>query len=368
MKKFDPVNRYENEIESWKNIIVISIFAAIGVNLIVSGLVLRIKSTYASTLVIIGIAICVCMSGLYIYNRLRSQKRSNVVRGFFIYDREEKAIIKIPRYEIVERMWLYMISVKTHNPKLRELWESDEVALVVEQKDKTPRYQIVKTESDKLFVELLEYCVLDILSCHLIDFFNSYESKDLITLKREDMPDIIGGNRFLSWLSEDNEEERKEFDRILFDKELSPKERVDAIKRKKAPKPFARFEMVLPKNGTITRTEDGIKIDHPLLSLVSSCSFSGCTENLPVCFEKHYLGIDNAQWRYAALSYSVNYTVSFKLRSFFSRKRSAYSKWIDSFSDRINEFMSKEVFFERIGWETANTIIQCESNLSKVVK
>ena len=113
MKKFDPVNRYENEIESWKNIIVISIFAAIGVNLIVSGLVLRIKSTYASTLVIIGIAICVCMSGLYIYKRLRSQKRSNVVRGFFIYDREEKAIIKIPRYEIVERMWLYMISVKT---------------------------------------------------------------------------------------------------------------------------------------------------------------------------------------------------------------------------------------------------------------
>ena len=176
MKKFDPVNRYENEIESWKNIIVISIFAAIGVNLIVSGLVLRIKSTYASTLVIIGIAICVCMSGLYIYNRLRSQKRSNVVRGFFIYDREEKAIIKIPRYEIVERMWLYMISVKTHNPKLRELWESDEVALVVEQKDKTPRYQIVKTESDKLFVELPS---LSLISDNLMSALSSLSNISL---------------------------------------------------------------------------------------------------------------------------------------------------------------------------------------------
>ena len=53
MKKFEPVSHYESEIKTWEDALITSIFAAIGVNFLVSGLALWLEKNYYLVFIII---------------------------------------------------------------------------------------------------------------------------------------------------------------------------------------------------------------------------------------------------------------------------------------------------------------------------
>ncbi|MDO5131654.1 MAG: hypothetical protein Q4D81_01580 [Eubacteriales bacterium] len=47
MKRFEPVEHYESEIKTWEDVLITSILAAIGVNLLVSGMALWLEKNYS---------------------------------------------------------------------------------------------------------------------------------------------------------------------------------------------------------------------------------------------------------------------------------------------------------------------------------
>ncbi len=361
MKKLEPIKHYESEINSWKNVILSSILAAIGVNLFVSGIVMMVNSNQAVVLLISGAIVFIGTACYYIVGQLKKLKKQQSFKGFFVYDKKQRRIVNVPRYEIAEHLWLEMMSICRHNKELKAIWEANEVG-VVERGDSYPyRYQIVTTESDILFGELLEYCVLKQLSINLMEYFSDCRKDEIRVLERDEMPDILAENRILSWFSEDNTAEFTAFDRLVFDEDISSAQRMELLKTVPVPKPFSRFDMALPKDGSITRRKAGILIDHPLFSLSIIPNYNGSNAFIPQSFERLYLKHKNDDGEYSYLAFSINCLLSVKTRAFFSRKRKAYSQWIDHFLERLDEFISEETFFQRIGWETANTVLECMS-------
>ena len=269
MKTTEPIKNYESEINSWKNVVLSSILAAIGVNLFVSGIVMMLNSDCAIVLLIAGAIIFIGTACYYIVSQLKKLKKQQFITGFFVYDRKQKRIVDVPRYEVAEHLWLEMMSICHHNKELKAIWEANEVGVIERVGSDLYRYQIVTTESDILFKELLEYCVLMELSTNLTGYFSGYNNDEIKILKRDEMPDILAGNRILSWFSEDNTEEFKTFDTLVFDENISPDKRMELLKTLPIPKPFSRFEMALPKDGKIKRISDGVIIEHPLFSLTN---------------------------------------------------------------------------------------------------
>ena len=365
MKVLEPIKHYESEINSWKNVILSSILAAIGVNLFVSGIVMILRNDYAILLLISGVIIFIGTACYYIIGQLRRLKKNQLFTGFFVYNRKQKRIVNVPRYEIAEYLWQEMMSICHHNKELKAIWEANEIGVIEKVGTDPYRYQIVTTESDMLIKELLEYCVLMQLSTNLTGYFSGYKEDEIQVLERNEMPDILDGNRILSWFSEDNTAEFEAFDKLLSDEGISPAKRIELIKTVPIPKPFSRFEMALPKDGKIKRISNGIIIEHPLFSLRIIFNYNGSNAYIPNSFEKWYLNYDNDDGGYSYLTFSINCLLSFKLRAFFSRKRKAYSQWIDHFWERLDEFISEDRFFKRIGWETANTVLECVSQVYK---
>ena len=361
MNRFQPVERYEDALTSWKDVIATSIIAAIGVNLLVSGIVLRLDKNYSIALILSGLIMCYGIAVIYILKRIRNLKTSHTFYGFLIYDREERDIVWVPRYEIDEHLWLHMMSVNSHNKEIQEAWKANQVADYKTRYDGKLYVEREENESDRILLELLEYCVLDTLSVQLHGYFSRFNLGEIKTLKRDEMQDILKSNRFLDWFSEDNSEALNAYDEIIWGNH-SDQERLSLLKELPSPKPFALFEMVLPKDGTISRQKDGILIDHPLFSLQISISFTGSSALMPAGFEKWYLRIDNSHERYGEFSFSVKCTVAFKLRFFFSKNRIAVSRWIDSLSARMDEYISESTFFEKIAWNTAATVLESMNN------
>lgn len=52
---------------------------------------------------------------------------------------------------------------------------------------------------------------------------------------------------------------------------------------------------------------------------------------------------------------------------FMRKKMDVYYSWIDSFLDKITEYMEKDRFFDKIDWNTIHALIYCTNNISHLV-
>ncbi len=76
------------------------------------------------------------------------------------------------------------------------------------------------------------------------------------------------------------------------------------------------------------------------------------------------MGIDN--WKIiTAYEINIDIDVLIKLGALFTKSGWEYYYWIDSFLEQLDADISKDTFFERIGWETVLTIIQCFEHKEK---
>lgn len=362
MNRFKPAEHYESEIKTWEDVIITSILAAIGVNLLVSGVVIKLNQTYSLALIIIGFLLCCATSVLFLIKRLKALETNEAIEGFFVYDRENKDIICVPGYEIEEHMWLHMLSAYSNNQELKDKWKENKIGEIEFRSDGGFRIQRITTESDNIVSELIEYCIIEVLSTHLIDYFSGFAEEELKKLTRDDVPKLLSCNRFLKWLSEPSGDEGA-FKEILCS-EMPTKEKTEKLLSVVPQKPYARFEIALPKDGSLIKEDDSIVIDHPLFSVELSSLYEGCSATIPAGFENRYLGLDNILGRYGFFNFTITLSAKFKKKALFSKDRRKYSLWIDSLAKRLNDFASSEVFFERIGWYTANTVIECMNHLS----
>lgn len=372
MTKFQPVSDYEKEKESIFSTVSISIIAAIGINVFVTGMA---SSDNKSSWVFILIGLFIIISSLVVYWRRRRKTltKSATLSGFFIYNSEKKEIIQIPRYGMAERMWLEMESIHMHNPELSSVWNKGEIGSYQNTSKTGIHYEYVETENDKIIRELLEYLVLNVLSGALINL-SGLDEKEVIKIKRNDVPDLLSTNRILAWLSA-GEEDNKKYQQFLLDNGLldtkgttlskqQMKELMEATPRK----PYSLFEMNLPKGGTIYKEDGCINIQHASFSIKTKVSFTGSNALLPSNFKKWYLGIEERAPGYIDYAYGVKIDVAFKWWTAFGQKYKKYYRWIDRFISRLDDLMSKETFFQKIGWETASTVLMCNENQKKEEK
>lgn len=369
MTKFQPVKDYEKEKEEGSSIISISILAAIGINVFVAGLA-SANENASTVFILLGLLVIGISIYLYACKKKRVLTRSTTIYGFFIYNTEKKEIINIPRYGMGERLFLEMHSISEHNPELLSIWKNSEIGVFQNTKKNGVFIEHIESEGDKIIKELLEYFVLQRLSLRL-DSLRELKEDEIIKLERKDIPELLKTNRILNWLTEKKEDDTKYRDFLIkhdmfgSKKITLSKEETEEFINLLPKEPYSQFEMFLPKGGTIKKRGNNIIIEHPSFSMSLEIIYGGSSSLMPRNFKNWYLGIKEHDNEHRDYQYSVKIDVKFRLWTIIGKKYKKYYRWIDNFVSDMDELMSQDTFFQKIGWETACTILMCDENRNK---
>ena len=349
-KMNNPVEQFIKNRKSEIETLIVAVLMATGVNLLVSGLAM--SETFKLWLcVLAGLFVILVSIAIYRYQFIATNCVHKRVQGFFLYDVKNREIIDVPNYDIALRMWNWM---RSSSDEIKRVWKNNAIGNT---QFAGGRLCEEITESHRIVSELLEYCVLEILSACLTDYYDGIEGIKLKRLGRDDAPDVLQ-NRFLYWYSQEPEDidsfkKYLEVDGCTIDEAIQR-----SAKEARHTKPYSRFELVLPKSTIIRRDNNQIVVDDPLFSVTIKSSFTGSNTIIPSNYERLYLKIDENANETKAFAMEVNVDIKFKVRSLFSSKRIKNCAWIDVFLNELDRLISKDYYFEKIGWGTAETIIR----------
>ena len=196
-----PVKQFDRKKHDETIVFVTVIIAATGVNFLVSGFNSIFSKRIAWIGIPIGIIIILISSFLYHLFSFKSYNKSAVVNGFVIIDQERHQILHVPNYNI--SLWMFCNSkIIMDEPEIYEKWIGSPIGQLKVDYEKKEIIHITN-ESERLLVELIEYCMLDLLSISLTDYFGNIDDIGLKTLNRDEMTDILNGNRILSVISDE---------------------------------------------------------------------------------------------------------------------------------------------------------------------
>ena len=255
----------------------------------------------------------------------------------------------------------YFEAAFTENQDIKRIWDkSFEKKSQLKTDREEERINLVKeflNKPDKqLIKEATEYYVLHALSLHVSTYFNDakFKEENLQKLERNDISNILPQNRFLDLFS------RPMPERAAFIDDCRSTNKI-VYQSSKSGAVYDRFELVLPKNTSVSRlNEHTIQIDTTKFVLSIDIIYVGLSEVLPRSFQKYYLGIDVQSKADAIQSkaVSINITVSFKSGTFLSNTGMQYYYWVDSFLNTLDKDFSSDFFFKTIGWDPALTVIE----------
>lgn len=341
------------------------VLVAIGVNFFSDGLLELLNFPGKDIVfVILGAIIALGFVFILIWLKLKGLKNTTNIEGFIIYNKKEKALVLVPEYRISCDMINYLQFAFSENKALEKLWKQDNIVEFQTLDEEQGERVIVKsTHSADVFLELLEYCVMEELSTHLTDYFNKQFGKPKIQeFGRADIPEILLQNRFLRLFSEDMD------NRAAFacsdthgDHKMG-----NIIMAYSSGAMYKKFDLILPQKSKINRkNKNTIAIETPLFKMLITCRFEGDGTVLPSSFHEYYLGLNDAILNYGNYKFHVEVDVSFKPKALFSKEKESYCAWIDSFLDTLANNMGEEEFFNRINWDSVHTMIICKLNLEK---
>ena len=351
------INKYaivHNILTSRKKIIeiiVVTVLLALGISLI-GGQIITLRIFSPAMIISVGTVLCV-ISVLYILaNLFVRHVENNTYEAFFIYSKKKNEIIPVPRYKFSEMIYEYLRGAFEENPALKTLWEKDSfnglLDIIMDRRK--------SLKSVQLLSEAVEYLVLDMLSTHLADYFNTerFKKKNLKEYERNDIPEVLLRNRFLELFSRPME------DRPAFVNEALRKKEDGEVVRVRMPGAiYSKFDLVLPKDSYIRKPGDNkIEIETKKLKMVITVQFLGFNTVLPEGFEEYYMGIKEEE-DINIYKVDINIKVLKKLSALFSKAGWEYYYWVDSFLDEIEDSVSQDAFFDQIGWETVFTVLQC---------
>lgn len=371
-----PLSGILTERNSLTNIIIGTIIASLGVNL-VSESILQMFFFGAHIMLIIGIG--ASLASVWYFIRIMTAKRTQVrnYSGFFIVDHVEKKVIPVNRYPYSINLSRYLESACAESQDIRMVLERsiyvpdttikiprekiDEVG--IEREERAAAKKLIAIPDRRLILEATEYFVLRMLSTHLTNYFNDEKFKEeyLTKLERKDIPQVLLENRFLNLFSKPMEERVT----ASFEDRYVPKNTRDGSGESNAD--FSHFHLILPTKAKVSRTDEKTcEITTQKFTLSVAILYSGADELLPADFEKYYLRLQEYYQRsnpsmVKEKAIEIEVKVFFKNSIFFSRTGLQYYEWLDSYLDKLEEEFSTSYFFKKIGWDSVSTLMDCLS-------
>jgi hypothetical protein len=368
---------------------IIVIILAIGLNLISDQVPIFLKIDSLTT-IFLGVALG-SFSIIYFSRQiLNNRKQIRNYQAFFIYDGKKNAIKKIPHYKFSDDMVHIMNAAFIENINLKKFWDTE--PLKKSFPSQMGKKSTIKTNSINFINELTEYLILERLSTHLTDHFNRKEipKNELKTYERSDIPEVLLKNRFLEIISHPiserpifdyNEQQEKNnppahitpragIQIFHYDEEQEEKNNTLVSSFGPGGALYERFDLVLPKNCSIKKSnENEILIETDKLKLFIKTNFQGMNTFLPPEFTKNYLNLDMGLIKTETRAYliCVDILIEMKLITLFSQRGWEYYEWVDSFVEDLDEYLSKDTFFETINWETVRTILVCNEQKQNIV-
>jgi hypothetical protein len=369
-----PLSGILTERNSLTNIIIGTIIASLGVNLI-SESILQMFFFGAHIILIIGIG--ASLASVWYFIRIMTAKRTQVrnYSGFFIVDHVEKKVIPVNRYPYSINLSRYLESACAESQDIRMVLERsiyvpdttieipreniDEEE--IERKERAAAKKLMATPDRRLILEATEYFVLRMLSTHLTNYFNDekFKEQNLTKLERKDIPQVLLENRFLNLFSKPMEERAAaSFEDRYISKSIqggSGESNTD----------FRHFHLILPTKAKVSRTgENTCEITTKKFTLRVSILYLGADEHLPADFEKYYLRLQEYYKRsnpsmLKEKAIEIEVKVFFRNSIFFSTTGIQYYEWLDSYLDKLEEEFSRPYFFKKIGWDSVSTLLDC---------
>jgi hypothetical protein len=369
-----PLSGILTERNSLTNIIIGTIIASLGINLISESL-LQIFFFGAHIMLIIGIG--VSLASVLSFIRLMTAKRTQVrnYSGFFIVDHVEKKVIPVNRYPYSISLSRYLESACAESQDIRMVMErsiyvpdttikiarenADEVG--IEREERAVEKKLMVTPDRRLIFEATEYFVLRMLSTHLTNYFNDekFKEENLTTLERKDIPQVLLENRFLNLFSKPMEERTA----ASFEDRYVSKSTQGGSGESNTD--FRHFHLILPTKTKVSRTgENTCEITTQKFTLRVSILYLGADELLPTDFEKYYLMLQEDYQKsnpsmVKEKAIEIEVKVFFKNSIFFSTTGLQYYEWLDSYLDKLEEEFSSSYFFKKIGWDSVSTLMDC---------
>ena len=349
MKK-EPIKQIKDVQAKALNFILSTIIIACGVNFIATGIVGCIANDRNGIIyLVIGCCLIIFTIIVFLIVALLHSTSKTIIECAVTYDRKNKTLVEIPRYDFSEELKKYLDAACNESVDIKSIWNKDYLGFngLTNKKEKT---LVSLSHSAALLNQLIEYILLQELSLITVDYFNkSNFKKDKVNIiSKIDVPDLFADNVFLSLFSKPTS------DRIAFDNRETPNV-VMAYSHNGAL--YEKFELSLPKQCKIYRKNSNIvELKHPLFKLQLTPAFTGFGIVLPRNFEKHYLHSSIHKVR----SYKAMIGIELKLswKSFFIRK-SEYFGWIDEYIQHLIEHNSFKYFIDNIHWDIVETIIEC---------
>lgn len=359
MKK--TIEEFKNQKSELNSIIVYSIVLGISVN-IISGILSEIFDIPLWKNLIIWV--CVSLGVIVVSQIIKLCKLKTKIKFdcLFIADESNKnKLIEIPNYKISTDMKEYFESAFSENSAYKSIWEDSGL-------DKLKGHQSMATvtESKKLLVEMLEYCLLEHFSMFIGDYYNTRNiTKKIISYSGDDIPDVLLKNRFLKLFSEDPKN-RAAFctsnkARVLMIKERDDESEDDGtvvFMTGSDGAIYRRFALNIPKGSKVFREKDDtIVIDTKLFTLKYKVIFDGFTTVVENDFYRYYLHEINCRgfhdWKYfIEIDVKYKYTALLKLWDW------KYYNWLDEYLVKLSNYCDIESFYKNIGWEESKTILR----------
>lgn len=340
-------------------LLVAACLLALGVNLAANG----VSSLYDESpklLVLMGSSVVLLSVALVCRRLLTFFTTNHEYSGCLLYDKEINELVPIPQYKVAEETDRYLKALFSENPAIKGRWDNDPITNCFSRPDESGRIAHRTTEAGKLVSEAVEYFILEELSTHLTDYFNSdsIDKSKLVTLTRDEVSGAVLQNRFLDTFCKPMN------DRAVFSRngDIPRSDAMVVSSFTGSGGYYSRFDLTLPKGSTIKRlSPSSLEINSPRFRLVIEVSFLGMNTVLPSDFEEMYLGRKSCRESSAyQLDCRLNFT--FKSSAFLSNNGWAYYKWVDSFLEVLEQRLDKKSFLESIHWDSSYTTMKMIKN------
>lgn len=351
-KIIEPLFSQQDQV---RQLIIVSILIALGVNLMATGVISLLKiSSQPIMLIVLGMLFSLGVIFIVILYDYRKLNKTINYEGFFIYNQKTHNIYNIKEYEIVENMSYYLKAALSENKALKNIWIKN--GLRVDYIDENGNYILKTSKSCDILNELIEYCILNRLCTHLDSYFKLNKLNDIKVIDRYEIPDILLENRFLKIFSEDINN-REYFIDCIPDK--NEDEEFVSINGKEGTL-YEKFELLLPRNSKIKRkNKNTILIDNYIFTISLSCMYDGYSSLVRRCFFRKYIHSNDSFNDVEPYRFDVGVSIKFKPISIFCLRKKEYYLWADSFLEELSEYISKDAFFAKINWNTVSTLMRC---------
>lgn len=327
------IKEFLNSRRSVIEIFIVAILITLGINLITSAsFEIFTFENKDKVFFYTGVTIVIISIFYFVLKILWKTSITKEFTGFIIIDKETKMPVECDGYDYSEELRRSFDAGFAENKALEHIWTNDSTKF---------------TDKNKLIIEATEYFLIDDLSTHLTDYFNTrrLDKKQLIEFSRNDIPDILLSNRFLEMFSKPMEQ------RASFVKDLKNDDSPGRViySMGEGGTIFKEFDFVLPKGSSVSRKGNKMLLNTKRFVIEFEIIYDGFGNVLPRGFEKLYLGYMSYE-EFSTKEIKVNINVRFKFKSLFSRNGWDYYEWIELFLEKIERNFSEDYFFKTINW------------------